>query len=47
MLQGGWDAWIKSAFCVTTGDEKGNINNCKEEIGYRELIKIFSVYSDH
>jgi hypothetical protein len=50
MLQGGWDAWVKSAFCVTTGDEKGNINHCTAGIVCQELTKKFAMSiltSDH
>ncbi len=41
MLQGGWDAGIKSVFRVTTGDEKGTINHCAAGIGCQELTKNF------
>jgi hypothetical protein len=39
----GQDVRIKSAFCVTMGDEKGNISHCTAGIGYQELTKKFSM----
>jgi hypothetical protein len=39
----GRDVWTKSAFCVTMGDEKGNISHCTSGMGYQELTKKFSM----
>jgi hypothetical protein len=46
MLQGGWDAWIKSAFCVTTEGEKGNIRSYTSRNRLPGVDKKITVYSD-
>jgi hypothetical protein len=46
MLQGGWDALIKSAFYVTTEGEKGNIRCYASSNRLPGVDKKITTYSD-